>query len=147
MLGVASAAQPSERIGSDLPLRGPPECRRNVAGGGRSVCKDCRARRSRVTRPDTPPPPDVDPGDPRWRPTPTKFVVVGILLIAIVVPLLVSTYARIEPRLFGFPFFYWYQLAWVFLAAGLCALSFLLLKRERDAYARSHPRGEQESAQ
>jgi hypothetical protein len=100
-----------------------------------------------TTRPDTPPPPDTDPGDPRWRPTPTKFVVVGILLIAIVVPLLVSTYARIEPRLFGFPFFYWYQLVWVFLAAGLCALSFLLLKREHDAYARSHPRGEQESAE
>ena len=53
-----------------------------------------------MTRPDTPPPPDIDPGDPRWRPTPTKFVVVGILLIAIVVPLLVSTYARIEP--YGF---------------------------------------------
>lgn len=100
-----------------------------------------------MTRPETPPPSDSDPGDPRWRPTPTKFLVVGILLIAIVVPLLVPTYARIEPRLFGFPFFYWYQLAWVFLAAGLCALSFLLLKRERDAYARSHPRGEQESAQ
>jgi len=71
----------------------------------------------------------------------------SLLLIAIVVPLLVSTYARIEPRLFGFPFFYWYQLAWVFLAAGLCALSFLLLKREHDAYARSHPRDEQKSAQ
>lgn len=55
-------------------------------------------------------------------------------------------YATEDPRLFGFPFFYWYQLAWVFLAAGLCALSFLLLKREHDAYARSHPRGEQESA-
>ena len=89
-----------------------------------------------MTRPDTPPPPDVDPGDPRWRPTPTKFIVVGILLIAIVVPLLVSTYARIEPRLFGFPFFYWYQLLWVFLAAGLCGLSFWLLKREREAYER-----------
>jgi len=43
-------------------------------------------------------------------------------------------YATDSPELFGFPFFYWYQLAWVFLAAGLCALSFLLLKREREAY-------------
>ena len=41
-----------------------------------------------------------------------------------------------EPRLFGFPFFYWYQLLWVFLAAGLCGLSFWLLKREREAYER-----------
>jgi hypothetical protein len=75
-------------------------------------------------------------------------VVVGLLLLAPVVALLwVPSYTRVEPRLFGFPFFYWYQLAWVFLAAGLCALSFLLLKREHDAYARSHPRGEQESAE
>ena len=74
--------------------------------------------------------------DPRWRLTPTKIVVAGLLLAGIIVPLLVGTYDRIEPRLWGFPFFYWYQLLWVFLAAGLCALSFLLLKRERQAYER-----------
>ncbi len=80
----------------------------------------------------------TDPGgdDPRWRVTPTKAVVAVILLIGITVPLLVSTYDKIEPRLFGFPFFYWYQLLWVFLAAGLCGLSFWLLKREADAYDR-----------
>jgi hypothetical protein len=86
-----------------------------------------------------------DPGfrtddDPRWRLTPTKILVSLILLVAIVVPLLVSTYDQVNPRLFGFPFFYWYQLAWVFLAAGCCSLAFLLLKRERDAYERDHPR-------
>jgi hypothetical protein len=74
--------------------------------------------------------------DPRWRLTPTKYLVAGLLLIGIVLPLLVSTYDQVEPRLFGFPFFYWYQLIWVFLAAGLCGLSFLLLKREREAYER-----------
>ncbi len=73
--------------------------------------------------------------------TPTKYVVAVLLLIGIVVPLLVSTYDQINPRLFGFPFFYWYQLLWVFLAAGLCALSFLLLKRERDVYQRRHDGG------
>ena len=81
---------------------------------------------------------DLRPGgpDPRWRLTPTKYVVAGLLLVGIVVPLLVSTYDQAEPRLFGFPFFYWYQLLWVFLAAGLCGLSFWLLKREREAYER-----------
>jgi hypothetical protein len=98
-----------------------------------------------VTRPENPSPTDAEPTDPRWRPSPTKFVVAGILLAGIVVPLLVPTYARIEPRLLGFPFFYWYQLAWVFLAAGLCALSFILLKREHDAHERSQPRNDQES--
>jgi Protein of unknown function (DUF3311) len=74
--------------------------------------------------------------DPRGRMTPTKIAVSVILLFAIVVPLLVPTYDRKEPQLFGFPFFYWYQLLWVFLCAGLCGLSFWLLKRERDAYRR-----------
>jgi hypothetical protein len=78
--------------------------------------------------------------DPRWKLTPTKILVSLILLVAIVVPLLVSTYDQVNPRLFGFPFFYWYQLAWVFLAAGCCSLAFVLLKRERDAYERAHPR-------
>jgi hypothetical protein len=62
------------------------------------------------------------------------------LAVAIVLPLLVSTYDQIEPRLLGFPFFYWYQLAWVFLAAGACAVSFALLTRESNAYDREHPR-------
>ena len=92
---------------------------------------------------------DPDPApdhDPRWRLTPTKYVVGAILAFAIVVPLLVPTYARIEPRLFGFPFFYWYQLAWVFLAAACCSASYFLLKRESDAYARAHPRNERADA-
>jgi hypothetical protein len=76
--------------------------------------------------------------DPRGRLTPTKIVVSGILLVAIVVPLLVSTYDRPDPKLWGFPFFYWYQLAWVFICAALCWLSFLLLKRERDAFRQRH---------
>jgi uncharacterized protein YacL len=81
-------------------------------------------------------PPATRGDDPRWRLSPTKIVVAVILLVGIVVPLLVGTYAKDEPRLFGFPFFYWYQLLWVFLAAGLCYLSYVLLKREREAFAR-----------
>jgi Protein of unknown function (DUF3311) len=34
----------------------------------------------------------------------------------------VSSYNRIEPTLFGFPFFYWYQLIWVILAAALAGI-------------------------
>ena len=80
-----------------------------------------------------------DRDDPRWKLTPTKIVVAVILLFAIVAPLLVSTYDQVNPRLFGFPFFYWYQLAWVFLAALCCSVSFYLLKRESDAYHRANP--------
>jgi Na+/proline symporter len=89
---------------------------------------------SRQTNAGDPPGP---PTDPRWKLTPTKYAVAAILLVAIVVPLLVPTYTRIEPRLLGFPFFYWYQLVWVFIAAGLCGLSYWLLKRERASYVRA----------
>ncbi len=30
-------------------------------------------------------------------------------------------YARADPALFGFPFFYWYQFAWVLLASAIMA--------------------------
>ena len=82
------------------------------------------------------PAPTTGGTDPRWKLSPTKIVVAVILLVGIVVPLLVGTYAKVEPTLFGFPFFYWYQLLWVFLAAGLVGLSYLLLRRERQAYER-----------
>ncbi len=87
----------------------------------------------------------ADPGgtDPRWRLSPTKIAVGALLLVGIIAPLLVGTYDRVEPRLFGFPFFYWYQLLWVFLAAAVCALSFWLLKREREAYERRTGTGRQ----
>ena len=87
---------------------------------------------------NAPAPESPDGGqDPRWRLSPTKVVVGLILLVGIVAPLLVGTYASVEPRLFGFPFFYWYQLLWVFIAAGLCGLSYVLLKRERQTYERT----------
>jgi hypothetical protein len=84
--------------------------------------------------------PDSTDHDPRWKLTPTKYLVTAILLVATVLPLLVSTYDQDSPRLWGFPFFYWYQLAWVFFAALCCSLAFYLLKREREAYDRQHPR-------
>ena len=88
--------------------------------------------------------PSAPDTDPRWKLTPTKYLVTAILLLATVVPLLVSTYDQDGPRLFGFPFFYWYQLAWVFLAAACCSIAFALLKREGDAYDRDHPRRDPE---
>ncbi|MDX6240036.1 MAG: hypothetical protein QOG10_4856 [Kribbellaceae bacterium] len=55
----------------------------------------------------------------------------GVLLaISVVVPLLVSTYAKDEPRLWGFPFFYWYQLLWVFISAILVSICYRVVMRE-----------------
>jgi membrane protein implicated in regulation of membrane protease activity len=46
------------------------------------------------------------------------YGVAAVLLAAPFVALLwVSSYAKDKPRLWGFPFFYWYQFLWVFLAS------------------------------
>ncbi len=42
-----------------------------------------------------------------------RLLVVALLAPAVVLPLCVPLYAREDPELFGFPFFYWYQFAWV----------------------------------
>ena len=55
----------------------------------------------------------------------------GVLLaVSVVVPLLVSTYAKAGPRLWGFPFFYCYQLMWVFISAGLISICYRLVMAE-----------------
>lgn len=40
-----------------------------------------------------------------------------LLLIPFVALLWVSSYAKSAPKLWGFPFFYWYQFMWVPLSA------------------------------
>jgi len=55
-------------------------------------------------------------------------VVIGVLLAIPVVALLwVSSYAKPTPELWGFPFFYWYQFLWVFLAAICTSLAYRIL--------------------
>jgi len=49
-----------------------------------------------------------------------------LLLAPFIGTLWVSTYARSSPHLFGFPFFYWYQFAWVIAAAGITAFVYLV---------------------
>jgi hypothetical protein len=64
---------------------------------------------------------------------PAPYVVAGVLIaVAIVLPLCVPLYARMNPTLGGFPFFYWYQLAWVVVDAGLVSASYLIVKKEDD---------------
>ena len=46
----------------------------------------------------------------------------ALLLLPVVGLLAVPLYDRLEPRLWGFPFFYWYQLAWIPVTAALTAL-------------------------
>jgi membrane protein implicated in regulation of membrane protease activity len=70
------------------------------------------------------------------------YLVAGILIaIAIVMPLIVPLYATATPALWGIPFFYWYQLLWVFIAAGLLAIAYAIMRKE-DRRRRAAVRGE-----
>jgi hypothetical protein len=61
--------------------------------------------------------------------SPARWVAVTVLLlIAIGGTLWVPIYARPGPKLADFPFFYWYQIIWVPVAALLCWACYLLLK-------------------
>ncbi|MCW2756450.1 MAG: hypothetical protein JWO46_196 [Nocardioidaceae bacterium] len=59
------------------------------------------------------PPPQVPPTDKRL------IVAAGVFLAIPVVALMwVPSYAKTDPELWGFPFFFWYQFLWVFLCSA-----------------------------
>lgn len=45
-----------------------------------------------------------------------------LLLVPWIAMVWVPSYNRVEPRLWGFPFFYWYQLLWVVISAIITGL-------------------------
>ncbi|HET6629823.1 MAG TPA: DUF3311 domain-containing protein [Woeseiaceae bacterium] len=60
-----------------------------------------------------------------------RWIAGVLLLIPIVVPLLVGTYDRNEPEFAGFPFYYWYQLLWIFIGAVLTVIAYRLINRTK----------------
>ena len=68
-------------------------------------------------------------------PPPLPGSVVARVAVLLAIPLvglaIVPVYARTTPRLWGFPFFYWYQLAWVFLAAACTWGAYRTIDRAR----------------
>jgi hypothetical protein len=53
-----------------------------------------------------------------------------------IMPLLVPLYNRMEPRLFGLPFFYWYQLACIPVAIITVTAVYQLTKGRRPRWPR-----------
>ncbi|MHB1512435.1 MAG: DUF3311 domain-containing protein [Acidiferrobacter sp.] len=49
-----------------------------------------------------------------------------LLTIPFLGTLWVPLYDHVQPTLFGFPFFYWYQLAWVPVSVTLTAIVYLV---------------------
>ena len=57
------------------------------------------------------------------------WIVITVLLAAALIGTLwVPFYNHLTPALGGFPFFYWYQLLWVLIVAGLGAIAYGLSK-------------------
>ena len=70
-----------------------------------------------------------------------------LLLVGIVLPLIVPIYNRVEPTLFGWPFFYWFQLALVGVGVITTVIVYRMTRRSaadqqlaRDAIARDQER-------
>lgn len=79
------------------------------------------------------------------------LAVAGVLLMLPIIALMwVSSYSRVEPRLWGFPFFIWYQFLWVFLCSALTYTAYRLVLRARphramgEAQRHPHQRGPQQ---
>jgi hypothetical protein len=51
-----------------------------------------------------------------------------LLVLPWIAMIWVPSYNKIEPTLWGFPFFYWYQLLWVLISAVLTAFVYLKTK-------------------
>jgi len=54
-----------------------------------------------------------------------------LLLLPIVIPLLPFLYTGVEPRLFGFPRFYWLQLAFIGLGVAATVVVYRMTRRRK----------------
>jgi hypothetical protein len=75
----------------------------------------------------------------RTAPGKGPLVIAGVaLVVAIVLPLLVWTYAKSDPELGGIPFFFWYQFLLVIVSVVLTSIAYRLVighERQRRAAA------------
>jgi hypothetical protein len=67
----------------------------------------------------------------RQLPTGVILAVAVLVLVPIVALMWVGSYAKEDPKLWGFPFFYWYQLLWVFIASACTWLAYVLIRNAR----------------
>jgi hypothetical protein len=56
-----------------------------------------------------------------------------LLIVPAVVPLLMFVYPSAEPRLFGFPLFYWLQLSFILLSVATTSLVYRMTRAPKGA--------------
>jgi hypothetical protein len=71
------------------------------------------------------------PSRPPRLPAGSAVLVAVLLVIPCVALALVPTYSHETPRLWGWPFFYWYQVLWVLITPVLTYAAFVVIKRAR----------------
>lgn len=55
-----------------------------------------------------------------------RRAVPALLIIPYIGTLWVSTYASIEPAIWGIPFFYWYQFLWIAIGAAITIVVYVV---------------------
>jgi Protein of unknown function (DUF3311) len=59
-------------------------------------------------------------------------ILAGVLLaVPVLAVLLVPIYSRTRPTIWGWPFFYWYQVLWIVVCPVFTGLAAMVLKRAR----------------
>ncbi len=84
-----------------------------------------------TSNPPSEPTAPVSTGRRRRLPARTVVPVAVLLLIPCVALAAVPTYSRETPKLWGWPFFYWYQVLWVLVTPVLTYLAYRVIKRAR----------------
>jgi len=69
------------------------------------------------------------PAPTRTTSTALWVVIVLVLIPPVVLPLWVPLYNKTDPKLWGFPFFFWFQFALILFAAVCTSVAFLLATR------------------
>jgi hypothetical protein len=67
------------------------------------------------------------------------ILILVLLTPAVVVPLLVPLYDQLDPTLFGFPFFFWFQFALI-VGAAIITLTAFVISTRADARDRAERR-------
>jgi hypothetical protein len=68
---------------------------------------------------------------PTRLPAATKVAVAVLLIIPCAALAAVPLYSRETPRLWGWPFFYWFQVLWVLITPILTYAAYVLIARGR----------------
>ena len=65
--------------------------------------------------------------------TPARIIAAICVIVPFVAVLWVPIYDKDKPEVAGFPFFFWWQLLWVAVTAGLMGLAYYVVRREEAA--------------